>query len=173
MATIILYAIYIMSSYYYTTMDFDDSSPDYRELGHASQKNMFHVGGISGARNAKWLLWVTLAALSASTILWVKLVWINPEPGIINTRREDFEEVLNQSMIAEGEPPADFYCRTTLIQKPMRSKYCVKTGAVVARMDHYCIWLNITVGFGNHRSFILLLVSHFVAAAMGIVLTVK
>ena len=47
-----------------------------------------------------------------------------------------------------------------------RAKYCTRTGCVVARMDHYCVWLNATVGYGNHRTFMLFLLSHlFMAGA--------
>ena len=37
----------------------------------------------------------------------------------------------------------------------LRSKYCAQTGFVIARMDHYCVWLNNSVGFGNHRTFMI------------------
>lgn len=34
-------------------------------------------------------------------------------------------------------------------------------------MDHYCIWLNLTIGSQNHRTFVVLLLAHFVAIASG------
>lgn len=50
-----------------------------------------------------------------------------------------------------SQPPSDVYCRTSLVHKPLRSKFCQHSGFVVARMDHYCVWLNNAVGYGNHR----------------------
>jgi hypothetical protein len=67
-----------------------------------------------------------------------------------------------------GEPSKRFFCRTTMVKKPLRSKFCVHTGAVVARMDHYCIWLNTTIGENNHRSFIILILLHLIAAVCGV-----
>lgn len=60
-------------------------------------------------------------------------------------------------------PDSDTFCRTTLVRKPIRSKYCTGSGFVVARMDHYCVWLNNSVGYGNHRAFYLFLFFHIVA----------
>ena len=57
---------------------------------------------------------------------------------------------------------SDAYCRSTLVRKPIRSKYCTGSGFVVARMDHYCVWLNNSVGYGNHRAFYLLLLVHII-----------
>lgn len=65
--------------------------------------------------------------------------------------------------IVESQPDASKnmveYCKTTLVYKPLRSKYCVQMGFVVARFDHYCFWLHTTVGYENHRQFIGLLLS--------------
>lgn len=50
-------------------------------------------------------------------------------------------------------------CTTTWVLKGLRSKYCTQTGAVVEEFDHYCIWLNCTIGKNNHRPFIILAIS--------------
>ena len=47
-----------------------------------------------------------------------------------------------------------------------RSKYCTQTGLVIARMDHYCVWLGNSVGFRNHRIFILFLITQLAATTM-------
>lgn len=47
-----------------------------------------------------------------------------------------------------------------------RSKYCALTGFVIARMDHHCVWLNNSVGFGNHRVFMLFLAAQLGATAV-------
>ena len=76
---------------------------------------------------------------------------------------------MRSSIVAGGtKHVSDSFCRTTLVKKPIRyfiliyafnlliyidirSKYCTGSGFVVARMDHYCVWLNNCVGYGNHR----------------------
>ena len=47
-----------------------------------------------------------------------------------------------------------------------RSKYCTQTGLVIARMDHYCVWLGNSVGFRNHRIFVLFLITQLAATTM-------
>jgi hypothetical protein len=47
-------------------------------------------------------------------------------------------------------------CTTTFILKGLRTKYCVRTGACVEEFDHFCGWLNVAIGKGNHRPFIAL-----------------
>lgn len=56
-----------------------------------------------------------------------------------------------------GETP-DFsrLCTTTWVLKGLRTKYCVHTGACVDEFDHFCGWLNVAIGRGNHRPFIFL-----------------
>ena len=54
-----------------------------------------------------------------------------------------------------------------------RSKYCTHLGFVVARFDHYCIWLNNSIGFGNHRTFMLFLLAHLLTALLTVALLVR
>lgn len=96
-------------------------------------------------------------------ISFLGMVFLNKDPGIIDTRAKDFEDVLSDSLKNLGPPTHAFFCRTTMCRKPMRSKYCVKTGALVARMDHYCKYLNNCIGYKNHRTFILFLLIHGMA----------
>lgn len=55
---------------------------------------------------------------------------------------------------------ADFerLCLTTWVLKGRRTKYCKETGACVDEFDHFCGWLNVAIGKGNHRPFIFLAV---------------
>jgi len=46
-------------------------------------------------------------------------------------------------------------------------------GFVVARFDHYCIWLNNSIGFGNHRTFMLFLLAHLLTALLAVTLLVR
>jgi hypothetical protein len=45
-------------------------------------------------------------------------------------------------------------CTTTWVLKDLRTKYCTQTGACVEEFDHYCVWLNTSIGKGNHREFV-------------------
>ena len=60
---------------------------------------------------------------------------------------------MEQSLLSAGPPSDRAFCVTSFVRKPTRSKYCAQTGFVVARMDHHCVWLNNSVGYGNHRTF--------------------
>ena len=55
----------------------------------------------------------------------------------------------------------------------VRSKYCASTGLVIARMDHFCVWLNHSIGYGNHRTFILFLLVHLAAVVCVVVLILR
>ncbi|KAJ1410896.1 DHHC palmitoyltransferase-domain-containing protein [Ochromonadaceae sp. CCMP2298] len=68
------------------------------------------------------------------------------------------------SLALAGPPPPHRYCPSSLVRKPVRSKYCVRRRCVVARFDHFCGWLNTTIGFRNHRTFVVFLVSHLLLA---------
>eukprot|EP01031_Cornospumella_fuschlensis_P026343 gene26343-31822_t len=92
--------------------------------------------------------------------------------GVVNTRGGDFEEVLAASLSAMGPPPSRAYCRTTLVKKPIRSKYCVYTGTCIARFDHYCTFLKMCIGHRNHRAYVVMLLVHFLACLLGVYITI-
>jgi len=58
-------------------------------------------------------------------------------------------------------------------QTNARSKYCTRTGCVVARFDHQCLWLNTTIGHNNHRTFIVFLVSHLLLCTATLIMLLK
>ncbi|ROT34882.1 DHHC zinc finger domain-containing protein [Sodiomyces alkalinus F11] len=61
-------------------------------------------------------------------------------------------------------------CRTCGFLKPPRSKHCSICKRCVARLDHHCIFINGCVGYGNHRWFVLLLLSTAFLTAYGALL---
>jgi len=70
-----------------------------------------------------------------------------------------------------SEPDARKWCKTTLVRKPNRAKFDAPTGLLVARHDHYCIWLDTAVGHGNHRVFMVFVffqvLSHYLFSIFG------
>ena len=107
---------------------------------------------------------IILVVMLILIIIWLKIVFYDCDPGIVDTRGADFDEVFENSKKMKGAPNSRYYCRTTLVKKPMRSKYCVKLGYVIARFDHHCIWLNTSIGLKNHRSFIVFLLLNCISA---------
>lgn len=87
------------------------------------------------------------------------------DPGKIQPRPknasgvEEYVRALTQWHAAPAEnkePDFGRLCTSTWILKGLRTKYCTQTLACVEEFDHFCGWLNIAIGKGNHRPFIVL-----------------
>jgi palmitoyltransferase ZDHHC2/15/20 len=66
-------------------------------------------------------------------------------------------------------------CRKCLIWKPDRTHHCRELGTCVLRLDHYCMFVNNSIGYSNHKYFLLFLfyavaATAFVAGNVGNVL---
>ncbi|KAF6002256.1 hypothetical protein F1559_003421 [Cyanidiococcus yangmingshanensis] len=48
-----------------------------------------------------------------------------------------------------------YFCFSCLNIRPPRAKHCVMLDQCIARYDHYCPWMNNTIGARNHRAFLL------------------
>jgi hypothetical protein len=44
---------------------------------------------------------------------------------------------------------------------------------VIARMDHHCAWLNMTIGYHNHRTFVVFLQLHLYLCAASALMLVR
>ncbi|CAE7694932.1 PAT24 [Symbiodinium sp. CCMP2456] len=89
------------------------------------------------------------------------------DPGTVparpqgNSAVEELMKVID-SPAGDIEPPdINRLCTTTWVMKGLRTKYCVQTGACVEEFDHYCVWLNNTIGKANHRQFVGLAIVEF------------
>jgi hypothetical protein len=133
----------------------------------------FYLGGVDCAINDPWLFYSTLVLVLISVSLWLKLVWLDTDPGTVDTRFYDFDAIMEKSIEHMGQPPAQLYCRTSLVKKPLRSKYCASTGLVIARMDHHCVWLQNSIGHGNHRTFFMFLLTQMAACGCYLALVVR
>jgi hypothetical protein len=127
--------------------------------------NYFDIGAVSSLQRHRNLFYLTIILYFLSGLLWLALVWL-VDPGIVDTRDQNFLEIMDLSIVAQGPPSSREHCLTTMVKKPVRSKYCRSSGFVVARMDHYCMWLNNSIGYGNHRIFMIFLYVHLIFAAL-------
>jgi len=83
------------------------------------------------------------------------------DPGKVPTRFkgnsavEEVLQVLRENADSEV-PDVDRLCLSTWVMKGLRTKYCKFTKACVEDFDHFCGWINVAIGKGNHRRFIFL-----------------
>jgi hypothetical protein len=130
------------------------------------------LAGMSGSTLYPKLFYSCCILILIVFLFTVYIVWFVKNPGIIDTRFDDFDEILHESIVNNGSVPHRKYCKTTLVIKPLRSKFCRKTGAVVARMDHFCVFLNSCIGFNNHQLFLSYLIVSIILSVSILVLLI-
>eukprot|EP00756_Hemistasia_phaeocysticola_P046189 Hpha_TRINITY_DN19959_c0_g1::TRINITY_DN19959_c0_g1_i1::g.93487::m.93487/K20029/ZDHHC3_7_25; palmitoyltransferase ZDHHC3/7/25 len=81
------------------------------------------------------------------------------EPGVVHPCAEP--------VVMEGQD-SKRYCRQCSAFKPPRAHHDSVTGRCVVKMDHYCPWVNNTVGIRNHKMFILFIVYVFLISMMAL-----
>lgn len=69
---------------------------------------------------------------------------------------EELMKAIDGGSAAGEEPDINRLCTTTWVLKDLRTKYCTQTEGCVEEFDHYCVWLNNSIGKGNHRQFVAL-----------------
>jgi len=81
---------------------------------------------------------------------------VNGDPGFIKVDQAvQYATVIE---LAEAEKlDSSSLCTSSLIKRPLRSKFCGTSNRLVAKFDHYCPWVNNAVGAGNHKNFVLYL----------------
>jgi len=60
-------------------------------------------------------------------------------------------------------------CTRTNVRKLARSKFCKMSNRHIPRFDHFCVWLNQSVGYHNYRFFLLFLLVHALMLTYGFV----
>lgn len=65
-----------------------------------------------------------------------------------------------------------YWCKQCLHLKPLRSHHCKRCDRCVLRMDHHCVWINNCVGYGNHKSFLLMVLYAALASAYGLAINI-
>jgi len=94
------------------------------------------------------------------------LTW-RSDPGTVRDVNGDlerrYEEALNDvEALANGDSKVNL-CHTCHIVRPLRSKHCRVSRKCVRDFDHYCPFVQNTVGQGNYRYFFLYLVTFQIA----------
>eukprot|EP00418_Pyrodinium_bahamense_P082143 CAMPEP_0179051544 /NCGR_PEP_ID=MMETSP0796-20121207/21300_1 /TAXON_ID=73915 /ORGANISM="Pyrodinium bahamense, Strain pbaha01" /LENGTH=586 /DNA_ID=CAMNT_0020748089 /DNA_START=66 /DNA_END=1826 /DNA_ORIENTATION=+ len=98
--------------------------------------------------------------LSLALFFWVALT----DPGKVPAKAkgksgvEELMRALEENDLERKVPDISRLCTTTWVLKDLRTKYCSQTGACVEEFDHWCVWLNCSIGKKNHRQFICLAV---------------
>lgn len=102
-------------------------------------------------------------AVPLSLIFFVVVAKKDPGKVKPGTGNHSGVEQLQKALAGEGKTDiADAVsdckrlCTTTWVVKGFRTKYCTQTKSCIEEFDHYCVWLNCSIGRGNHRQFILL-----------------
>ncbi|KAJ2389850.1 palmitoyltransferase akr1, partial [Coemansia sp. RSA 2559] len=82
------------------------------------------------------------------------------DPGYIR-RNETLQgaESAVRNLAASDSLDFEYFCRTCLNSRPLRSKHCRVCNRCVARFDHHCPWTYNCVGVYNHHFFILFLIN--------------
>ena len=111
---------------------------------------------------AGWHRWSGLALLAACLASWHAACTV-PAGIITPANRSRFARYeCDEVLFASGR-----VCVTTGLLKPARSKYCKYMRGHVARFDHFCPWLNQTVGEENYRIFLGFLLLHVALLGYG------
>jgi len=105
------------------------------------------------------LLFEVGVPLSMALFFYVALA----DPGRIPARPKGHSGVEELMRALDSDDPSKApdvsrLCTTTWVLKDLRTKYCAQTGACVEEFDHWCVWLNTSVGKKNHRQFLCLAV---------------
>ncbi|KAG5355123.1 Palmitoyltransferase SWF1 [Yarrowia sp. B02] len=108
------------------------------------------------AENHWYYAWL---APVAYTILVVSFVLATfSDPGVIT--KQNHAQILGQFAYDEVLFLEDMECSTCKFAKPARSKHDRFTNKCVAKFDHYCLWINNTVGLYNYRWFLFFLLGN-------------
>jgi len=120
------------------------------------------------------LLFEVGVPLSLTLFFWVALM----DPGKLPARTkgssgvEELMRALDTDGPSNSIPDISRLCTTTWVLKDLRTKYCAQTGACVQEFDHWCVWLNCSIGKRNHRQFMLLAIVEWMTQVIHIYLVI-
>uniref|UniRef100_T1IZZ0 Palmitoyltransferase n=1 Tax=Strigamia maritima TaxID=126957 RepID=T1IZZ0_STRMM len=104
-------------------------------------------------------MWYTVVLLVSSVPLWYSFIkaW-RTDPGVVKQDREQRYQIIIDLAEKTGFDPT-WFCSTCLVRKPVRSKHCSVCNRCIARFDHHCPWVGNCIGAGNHKYFVMYLMS--------------
>ena len=111
--------------------------------------------------------WTGPAAVTSGLVFF--LLTCFSDPGTVHAGNVDRHL---DSYAYDGLLYAPKRCPTMRLQAPARSKFCRVTNRRVARFDHFCSWMNNSVGENNYRFFLGFLLWHVVLCAYGATLMI-
>lgn len=122
------------------------------------------IGSYSFFKNFEMsiLCFIILTCLSLLIYSWIYLSKL--DPGYI-----DFNEKEKHEMFSKEEWHEKEFCTTCFIKRPLRSKHDPLTNRCIARFDHYCIWVNLPIGYKNHKTFLTFILLHWLTQLLLII----
>lgn len=95
-----------------------------------------------------------LPLLAVITYCFYKALTLNP--GLVPVPTDNskvYEQIIE--LINIGKFDSDCFCVSSLVRKPLRSRYSNYHKRLVARFDHFCPWVFNEIGVRNHKIFII------------------
>lgn len=108
------------------------------------------------AENHSYYAWLAPVAYVALVVSFILATF--SDPGKIT--KQNHAAILNQFTFDNLLFLEDTECSTCKFTKPARSKHDRFTNKCVAKFDHYCLWINNTVGLYNYRWFLFFLLGN-------------
>ncbi|KAG8852327.1 palmitoyltransferase akr1 [Serendipita sp. 405] len=85
---------------------------------------------------------------------------ITLDPGICPVpASEEEKKLVIENLTSEGRLNGQTFCVSCMAQRPLRSKHCRHCDKCVGKHDHHCPWVWNCVGVGNHRQFLVFVIT--------------
>ena len=122
---------------------------------------------------------IPLALLFCLTCWAWRMVRVT-DPGTIGLRpleeyKAEYEAAVAEQIEAGTQAWAEDraqhrrFCHTCMIVRPLRAKHCNELGKCVSRFDHHCPWVANTVGYENHKYFMVFAIAGKLTFGMGFI----
>jgi hypothetical protein len=92
---ILAFLYYYLSAIVYASREEENRNDDDHSAFHSTDRNPTHIAGLNCSLKDPGLFYTTLFFLAVTLTFWVMIVWVFPDPGIVDTRDRDFDEVGN------------------------------------------------------------------------------
>lgn len=106
--------------------------------------------------NFKNFLLNVILAPTLATIAYCFYKSMTLNPGLVPVPTDNskiFQQITD--LINIGQFDSDYFCVSSFVRKPLRSKYSNYNKRLVAKFDHFCPWVYNEIGVRNHKIFIM------------------